>query len=90
MNNIKPPPLNPPTTIPPLREYVRRALENYFSCLDPDMLPTQLLDLVIEEVEAPLVEVTLKYLQGNQCKAAELLGISRSTLRKKIKQYQIS
>jgi Fis family transcriptional regulator len=45
--------------------------------------------LVIGEVEKPLIEETIKYCKGNQSKAAELLGISRGTLRKKIKQYGI-
>jgi len=48
-----------------------------------------LYDLVLAEVEAPLLEVTLTYVQGNQSKAAELLGLNRGTLRKKLKQYDL-
>lgn len=73
----------------PLREYVRQVMENYFSRLDATMLPTQLYDLVMEEVEPSLLSVTLKYTRNNQCKASKVLGISRSTLRKKLKIYDM-
>ncbi|HVV68023.1 MAG TPA: DNA-binding transcriptional regulator Fis [Gammaproteobacteria bacterium] len=75
--------------IKPLRQLVRQALDNYFAHLDAALPPTQLYDLVLEEVEPPLLEATLKYTRGNQCKAAILLGISRSTLRKKLKHYDL-
>lgn len=71
----------------PLRKLVMQALENYFSRISSDMPPRELFKLVMEEVESPLMESTLKYTKGNQCKAAILLGISRSTLRKKLKIY---
>jgi Fis family transcriptional regulator len=45
--------------------------------------------MVIEEVERPLIETVLDYAQGNQTQAARLLGISRSTLRKKMAHYGI-
>lgn len=71
----------------PLRKLVMHAMENYFSRISSDLPPRELYRLVMEEVEAPLMESTLKYTRGNQCKAAILLGISRSTLRKKLKIY---
>lgn len=71
----------------PLRKLVMQAMENYFSRISNDMPPREIFRLVMEEVEGPLMEATLKYTKNNQCKAAIVLGISRSTLRKKLKIY---
>jgi Fis family transcriptional regulator len=46
--------------------------------------------LVLAEVEKPLLETALKHADFNQSKAAKVLGLSRSTLRKKLEQYGIS
>lgn len=73
----------------PLRELVRKALENYFAHIDKNMPPREVYPLVLEEVEVPLLEATLAYTQGNQCQAADILGISRSTLRKKLRSYNV-
>ena len=72
----------------PLRQHVKKALENYFSHLDGHD-PVDLYDMVLEEIEIPLLEVIMSYTKGNQSKAAILLGISRGTLRKKLKQYHM-
>lgn len=72
----------------PLRECVKQALENYFTHLEGHT-PANLYDLVLEEIETPLLEVVMQYVRNNQCKAAILLGISRGTLRKKLKQYNL-
>ncbi len=72
----------------PLRSCVERALQNYFTQLG-DQLPSNLYELVLAEVEVPLLEVTLQKTRGNQTKAAHLLGLSRGTLRKKLKQYNL-
>jgi Fis family transcriptional regulator len=69
-----------------LRECVKQALENYFTHLDGHT-PANLYDLVLEEIEIPLLEIVMKSVKGNQCKAAVILRISRGTLRKKLKQY---
>jgi Fis family transcriptional regulator len=45
--------------------------------------------MVINCVEKPLIETVLQHAEGNQSRAAELLGINRNTLRKKIQQYGI-
>jgi len=45
--------------------------------------------MVMNQVEAPMLEVVLTHTQGNQSQAAELLGINRGTLRKKLKQYHL-
>jgi Fis family transcriptional regulator len=72
----------------PLREAVRDALAHYFDQLD-GTAPNDLHQLVIQQVEQPLFEVVMHYTGGNQSKAAMLLGISRSTLRKKLALYEI-
>jgi Fis family transcriptional regulator len=72
----------------PLRTAVRDALAHYFDQLD-GTAPNDLYQLVIQQVEQPLFEAILNHTGGNQSKAATLLGISRSTLRKKIAQYEI-
>ena len=49
----------------------------------------QLYDLILSGVEKPLVEMVLKETSGNQTQTASVLGINRSTLRKKIKEYNL-
>lgn len=73
----------------PLYTLIRTALDNYFAHLDKNMPPKNIYQMVMEEAEIPLLESTLAYTKGNQCLAAEILGISRSTLRKKLKQYRL-
>lgn len=72
----------------PLRAQVQAALQDYFNQLDGHM-PCNLYKLVLKEVEPPLLETVMQHARGNQTKAAEILGINRSTLRKKLKQYGI-
>lgn len=71
-----------------LRESVKKALSNYFSKLG-DQTPNELYDMVSLEVEPPLLEAVMSFTRGNQSKAAIILGISRGTLRKKLKQYDM-
>lgn len=69
-----------------LRNCVRRSLADYFRNLgDEDV--SELYDIVLAEVEIPLLEKVLEYTRGNQTRAAEVLGLNRGTLRKKLKQY---
>lgn len=70
----------------PLHDSVRQALENYLSLLKGN-LPNNLYELILAEVEAPLMEAVMEYTKGNQSKAAIVLGLSRGTLRKKLKLY---
>jgi len=77
-----------PATQPTLRESVQRAVQNYFDHLEGE-LPNNLYDLVLAEVEAPMLEVVMKQVRNNQTKAANLLGLNRGTLRKKLKQYDL-
>jgi Fis family transcriptional regulator len=68
----------------PLRECVRSALRFYLNSMgDHDI--SGLYRLVINEVEQPMIEAVLEHTNGNQSAAAAILGISRGTLRKKLK-----
>ncbi len=71
-----------------MSECVQRALSNYFSQLG-DQHPSDLYEMVLGEVERPLLEAMMSYTRGNQSKAAIFLGISRGTLRKKLKIYNL-
>lgn len=73
----------------PLRECVREAVDDYFSHLNGHS-PACLYELVIHEVEQPLLESVMRHAGSNQTRAAEILGISRSTLRKKLARYGIT
>ncbi len=72
----------------PLRDCVREALENYFGHLDGHPA-TDLYRMVMTEVEQPLLVTVMRHAGGNQTRAAEMLGMNRGTLRKKLKQYDI-
>ncbi len=69
-----------------LRDCVERAVTNYFQHLDGQDV-TDVYDMVLAEVEAPMLEVVMKFTRHNQTKAANILGLNRGTLRKKLKQY---
>jgi Fis family transcriptional regulator, factor for inversion stimulation protein len=64
------------------------ALHNYFTRLNGHK-PGDLYQLVLGEVEKPLFSAVLDYTNGNQSEAAEILGINRGTLRKKLKTYKL-
>ncbi len=72
----------------PLCGAVHDALVDYFNRLD-GTAPNGLYQMVLQQVERPLFETVMEYAGGNQSRAAALLGISRSTLRKKLAQYEI-
>lgn len=67
---------------------VRRAIDGYFRDLDGEK-PYRVYDMVINSVEKPLLESVLHRVRGNQTHAAEMLGINRNTLRKKMKEHGI-
>jgi Fis family transcriptional regulator len=67
---------------------LRRAMEQYFADLDGEQAGS-IYQMVICCVEKPVLEVVLKHAQGNQTHAADLLGINRNTLRKKMKEHGI-
>ena len=69
-----------------LRDCVRKAIDTYLRQLDGVEM-SDLNALVMREVEAPMFEAVLEHAQGNQSKAAHILGMNRGTLRKKLKLY---
>jgi Fis family transcriptional regulator len=72
----------------PLAACVKQSMERYFHDLNGEKT-SGVYDMVISEVEKPLLEIVMRYVKSNQCKAAEILGINRNTLRKKLKQYKL-
>jgi Fis family transcriptional regulator len=72
----------------PLRQCVKCSLDIYFSELN-GFTPAPLYDLVLSEVERALFEVALARTRGNLTKTAELLGVNRGTLRKRLKKYDL-
>ncbi|MEY3667843.1 MAG: hypothetical protein RL572_1383 [Pseudomonadota bacterium] len=69
-----------------LRKEVERSMDQYFAHLGETRV-TNLYDLVLNEVEGPLLEAVLKHTGSNQSKASIMLGLNRGTLRKKLKQH---
>ena len=74
---------------PTLRESVNTAIKNYFASLEGQQ-PSDLYNMVLAEIEAPLLERVMEYTRGNQTKAAIILGLNRGTLRKKLKIYGLN
>ncbi|MFQ3333723.1 MAG: DNA-binding protein Fis [Woeseiaceae bacterium] len=72
-----------------LRVQTKNALKIYFESLNGHR-PGDLYNLVLGQVEEPLFQAVMKYTNGNQSQAAEILGINRGTLRKKLKTYSIN
>ncbi|HIE56580.1 MAG TPA: DNA-binding transcriptional regulator Fis [Chromatiaceae bacterium] len=72
-----------------LADCVRDALESYFEQLDGHQA-ANLYQMVMQEMERPLLQTVMEHTGGNQTRAAALLGLSRSTLRKKLAQYEIN
>ncbi|GAB3381703.1 DNA-binding transcriptional regulator Fis [Spongiibacter taiwanensis] len=71
-----------------LRDSVAIALNTYLSSLDGQDV-CDVYNMVLSEVEAPLLEEVMKYTRNNQTRASQLLGLNRGTLRKKLKQYDL-
>ncbi|MBP9722397.1 MAG: DNA-binding transcriptional regulator Fis [Gammaproteobacteria bacterium] len=71
-----------------LGEYVSIVLKNYFNNLDGQRT-TDLYNMVLSEVERPLLETVLTHTNRNQTTTANILGLSRGTLRKKMQQYNL-
>ena len=67
---------------------VRKMMKQYFKDLDGEK-PSGIYNMVVNCVEKPLLEVVMYHAQGNQTRAAELLGINRNTLRKKLQEHGI-
>ena len=71
-----------------LAKSVKSSLDQYFKDLDGEP-PHALYDMILACIEKPLLEYTMQYVNGNQSKAAEVLGLNRNTLRKKLQIYKI-
>ena len=71
-----------------IADIVRRSLERYFKDLDGTR-PRSVYDMVLKNVERPMLEAVLHHAEGNQTVAAEMLGINRNTLRKKMHELKI-
>ena len=71
---------------PPLRDHVANSVRRFLRDLDGS--ETQdLYNIALRELEIPLFAEVLKYCDGNQSRAATMLGIHRATLRKKLREY---
>ncbi len=71
-----------------LREMVEQSINQYFENLGGHET-IDLYDLVLKEVELPLLIAVLKQTKNNQSKASKILGLNRGNLRKKLKQYNL-
>ena len=70
----------------PIRRSVTSAIELYLQDMNGHEV-NDLYHVVLSEVEPAILDVVMNYVEGNQTEAAETLGISRGTLRKKLKTY---
>ena len=71
-----------------LKNSTESALEKYFKTLNGTK-PDNLYNLVIREVDAPLMKKIMEYTENNQTQASKILGINRTTLRTKLKAYKL-
>jgi Fis family transcriptional regulator, factor for inversion stimulation protein len=71
-----------------LADCVKKSLDEYFKHLDGQP-PHAIYDMVLGCIEKPMLEYILNKVGGNQSKAAEVLGLNRNTLRKKMAQYKL-
>ncbi|AKZ61415.1 MULTISPECIES: Fis family transcriptional regulator [Herbaspirillum] len=69
-----------------IEDVVRKSLDKYFKDLG-EQLPSNVYDMVVLTVEKPIFEAVMARADGNQSQAAEILGINRNTLRKKLQQH---
>ncbi len=71
-----------------IRECVTSSLTDYFDKVEKEHI-SDLYELVLSEVEAPLLERVMQHTRSNQSKASAMLGLNRGTLRKKLKKYDM-
>ena len=70
----------------PLRYTVKASLKNYLAEMKNSEI-SELYELVLCEVEQPMLDMVMQHARGNQTRAANIMGINRGTLRKKLKKY---
>ena len=88
----EPEPKRSPSAIDPsltLSDFVEENMKRYFKTFGEELPPPGLYDRILREIEHPLIAVVLSATRGNQIKAAELLGLNRNTLRKKIRDLDV-
>lgn len=73
-----------------MSDAIARHLEIYLDAHEDNLPVGQLYECVLTELERPLITLVLDRLRGNQIRTAEVLGINRNTLRKKIRRYGIA
>lgn len=73
---------------PTLREHVALSMQNYLKQMNGQPL-NEVYDLVLTQVEEPLLRAIMEHTRNNQTKAAQVLGLNRGTLRKKLKRYNL-
>jgi Fis family transcriptional regulator len=71
-----------------ISDCVRRTLNRYFRDLDGEK-PCAVYDMVLKNVEKPMLEVVMRQAGGNQTVAADILGINRNTLRRKLSEHNL-
>ena len=71
-----------------LNAFVGRVVRQYLEDMGSTP-PDNLFQVILTEVERPMIQAVLEHTGGNQSQAAELLGITRATLRSRIKRYQL-
>ena len=73
----------------PLRDHVARSVRRYLHDINGCEID-DLYEVVLREIEAPLFAEVLRHCDGNQSRAAAMLGLNRATLRKKLKAYGLA
>ncbi|MCX7179197.1 MAG: Fis family transcriptional regulator [Proteobacteria bacterium] len=71
-----------------IADCVRRTLNRYFRDLDGER-PNTIYDMVLRNVEHSMLETVMRHAEGNQTVAADMLGINRNTLRRKLTEYEL-
>jgi len=71
-----------------ISECVRRCLERYFKDLDGET-PSAIYEMVLRNIEKPMLEVVMREADGNQTVVADMLGINRNTLRRKLVEHKL-
>ncbi len=77
------------TDTKPLSHSVSECIDDYFRSLNGHA-PSALYDTILDQIEPPLLRATLRWCDNNQSRAAEVLGLNRATLRKKLRQHKIT
>ncbi len=71
-----------------ISDCVRRTLNRYFRDLDGEK-PGPIYAMLIKDIEKPMLEVVMRQAGGNQTLAADILGINRNTLRRKLSEHDL-